>query len=275
MHLCKECFVRIFERRVEKCIKKYRMRGKNEKIWVALSGGKDSLVALYVLKKFSDSELYAYHINLGIEGYSERMEEVSREFAKKMNVPLKITDLEDEYGIAVAKFARKKTCAVCGTIKRYLMNKIPREEGATMLATGHNADDIMDFFVKNFLARNYHWNRKLVPRIEGEHPKLLTKIRPLYFVGDREVATYALINEIPVEREECPYAKFSGWKEIFYEIEKKKKYFRTEMINSIAIAAEFFPEEERELRECKICGEPSNNEICGFCRILNNTKIDS
>ncbi len=262
MNLCDEDFTRLFERRIEKVMKKYRPEGK---MALALSGGKDSMVLLHYFAK-ENYDFFGYFINLGIGEHSDKMEKLVREAAKKYGVELVVTNLREEYGFGIGDI-KGKHCSACGTVKRYLMNKIPRENGASIVATGHNMDDFLDFFFKNTLAKNYQWNRNMVPYLPSEHPKLLPKIRPLYLLGDREIEMYAKINDVPYSPEKCPLAKFSGWKEIFYDIEEKKKNFRYQMILSIWEMADFFPEEKREIGECKRCGEPTSGEVCAFCKL--------
>ncbi len=262
MFLCREHFLKIFSRRVDKILKKYRV---SREIWVALSGGKDSMALLHYLWS-KGYKVTGYHINLGIDGYSKHVENMVRRYAGELEVPLVVTDLRQEHGFGISDIKRKP-CAFCGTVKRYLMNKVPREQGAEIVATGHNMDDFIEFFLKNLLGKNYTWNRKLIPYLEAEHPKLLPKVRPFYLVGEREIEFYAKINNVLYLEEKCPLAKFSGWKDIIAEIEKRKKNFRYEMINSIWEIAEFFPEENRELKECKICGEPTSRDVCAFCTL--------
>ncbi len=268
MPLCKDDFVRLFERRVERILKKYKM--KDKKIAIALSGGKDSMVVLHYLVTH-DYNVFGYFIDLGIPPVSEISKNIVMKSCKEYSIPLVITDLRKEYGFTVADF-RGKSCSICSTIKRYLINKVPREEGAEVVATGHNMDDFMEFFFKNMLGKNYVWNRNMVPYLPSEHPKLLPRIRPLYLVGDMETKLYADIIGIRYSPEKCPFAKFSGWKDIFYDIERKKRNFRHEMIRSIWEMAEFFPEYDVELKECKICGEPTSREICSFCTLKNKIK---
>ncbi len=262
MPLCREDFNRLFERRIEKVMKRYNTGGK---IALALSGGKDSMVLLHYFAK-KDYDFFGYFINLGIGEYSQRMEKIVRDAAKMYGVDLIITNLQEEYGFGISDI-RRKPCSACGTVKRYLMNRVPRENGASVVATGHNMDDFLDFFFKNTLSKNYMWNRNMVPYLPAEHPKLLPKIRPLYLLGDREIEIYARMNDVPYSPEKCPLAKFSGWKDIFYDIETRKKNFRYQMILSVWRMAEFFPKEERELQECSVCGEPSSGEVCAFCKL--------
>ncbi|ADD08577.1 PP-loop domain protein [Aciduliprofundum boonei T469] len=262
MNLCKEDFNRLFERRIEKVLKKYKPEGK---IAIALSGGKDSMVLLHYFAE-RDYDIFGYFINLGIGEHSDKMEKLVRNACKEYGVELIVTNLREEYGFGIEN-VRRKPCSACGTVKRYLMNKVPRENGASVVTTGHNMDDFLDFFFKNTLAKNYQWNRNMVPYLPSEHPKMLPKIRPLYLLGDKEIGMYAKLNNVPYSSDKCPLAKFSGWKEIFYEIEAEKKNFRYQMILSIWEMADFFPEERRELRECKKCGEPTSGEICAFCKL--------
>lgn len=262
MNLCDEDFNRLFERRVERIMKKYSPKGK---IALALSGGKDSMVLLHLFSKWN-LNFFGYFINLGIGEHSQRMEKLVREACEKYGVELVVTNLREEYGFGVGDF-RGKACSACGTVKRYLMNKIPRELGANVVVTGHNMDDFLDFFFKNTLAKNYQWNRNLVPYLPSEHPKMLPKLRPLYLLGDREIEIYAKLNNVPYSPEKCPLAKFSGWKEVFYDIEAKKRNFRYQMILSVWEMAEFFPEVRAEIKECARCGEPTSRDVCAFCKL--------
>ena len=82
-HLCKDHFIEYFERRVKKDIKKQgRTEGKS-KIGVAISGGKDSTVALNlvydIFSKRSNIDLYGITVDEGIKGY--RYESIN--YAKK------------------------------------------------------------------------------------------------------------------------------------------------------------------------------------------------
>ena len=75
----------------------------------------------------------------------------------------------------------------------------------------------------------------------------------------------------------CPYAaikskidkKREKWYQTINEIEKWQKNFKISMIRAIVKMSNFF-EFKEELRECSRCGEPTNKEICAFCRL---TKI--
>ena len=51
-NLCKKHFINYFEDKVFKTINRFQLLGRNEKVCVAASGGKDSLTVLYLTKKY-------------------------------------------------------------------------------------------------------------------------------------------------------------------------------------------------------------------------------
>jgi len=82
---CEEHFIEYFENKVKKTIINKKMLKRNDRVGVALSGGKDSAVALYLLNKFRKEfkiEIKAISIDEGIKNYRERTLNWQRNFAK-------------------------------------------------------------------------------------------------------------------------------------------------------------------------------------------------
>jgi uncharacterized protein (TIGR00269 family) len=268
-------------KKVFKTIEKFKLIEDKDKVFVALSGGKDSVSALLALKEFRNVkginfELNAFHINLG-SGASERIQEVVENQAKIANVKLFTYNLKEK-GISLEKIAKKTgrpVCSVCGVVKRYLMNKIPRELGATKVATGHHADDFIVFFFKNLIGLNFGWIGKFKPKVESKNEKLVTKIRPLFFVGAKDNEEFCKTLNIPfISEKACPYfpekkkayEKTEKWYDIVNKLEEDFPGFKEKMINSIEKISNYFYEEEN-LANCKLCGEPTSKEICSFCKL--------
>ncbi len=274
---------------VFKTIRTYGLVEEGDRIFVAISGGKDSFCCLYALKKYVeenslDVDLRAFHISLGLKN-AETIKRIVEKQCEFLDIELVVCNVKD-YGIDLEELRRKNrpVCSACGVVKRYLMNKVPRELGANKVATGHHMDDFIVFFFKNFLGKNFSWIRKFTPLVKSEHPKLLTKIRPLFHVGGKENEKFFSRFNLPKASPElCPffslrsklYEKTLKWYEMLYEIEKWSRGFRRQMISSIEKFVVEMKESGKEngakqkFIECKLCGELTSSQdgVCGFCKL--------
>ena len=155
--LCKEDFVSWFERYTERTIKEFRMFTKEERILTAISGGKDSLALWHVLRKLG-YEADGFYLHLGIGEYSERSREKVEKFAERIGGKAIVVDLREELaGIPeLERISSRSACSVCGLVKRYNFNRIAKEHGYNVIATGHNLDDE----ASSLLANVINWNIK-------------------------------------------------------------------------------------------------------------------
>ncbi len=267
---------------IERALKVSRkIVNENDKVFVAVSGGKDSAAALYVLnelRKEKNFELKAIHIELGFI----KVTDIVKELTKMLNVELHIVDLKD-YGIDIpkaSKLLKVSPCSICGTVRRYLLNKVPRKLGATKVATGHHADDIIMFFIKDLAIGGLNWLSKLEPITYSTHPKILTRIRPLFEVTVEETKAIADELNLPYTSAPCPLAKKAEWFKVYFKdfaskIGKKNYAFKIQIVRNISKILNSIQTkvEKEEFKECKICGEPTNLEICRFCKIREKLKI--
>ncbi len=271
----------IYKRKIFKTISKYKLVEKGDKIFVGLSGGKDSgsaffLLNEYVKKNKIDCEILAFFIKLG-DFISEDVVNIVKKQADICGIELKIYNVYN-FGIDYKKIAKLKRpiCSSCGTIKRYLMNKIPREEGATKLCTGHHGDDFIVFFIKNMIGKNIDWISKFTPLLEGKG-KQLSRIRPLFFVGGDDNKNFCESINFPYIKEDiCPH-KFlkqkinkrrEKWYETIKQISEWQPNFREYFLEGVIEIAKSLSVNVDKISYCEICGEPTNTNICGFCKLL-------
>ncbi len=257
--LCENCYVKFYESLVKRCIKRYGILKRDEKILVAVSGGKDSSAMAYVLKTLNYN-IELFYIDLGIKNYSKASEKAVNELAEFIDANLNIVRLKD-YGFTISDVEMSKVCSACGTSKRYLMNRFARENGFDIIATGHTAEDIVTFYIKNMASGSKIWAEKLMPRNEG-FDKLVARAKPLYEISEKENMLYVLCKDIPFTFDECPFAPNPDWKEIVYEIERRKPGFVKNFVRGIVKE-----ESPQKLMHCEICGEVSSTKICAFCRL--------
>ncbi|HIQ49388.1 MAG TPA: TIGR00269 family protein [Aquifex aeolicus] len=271
--LCRNHFIEWFEKYTEKTIKEFKMFTKKDKILVAISGGKDSLALWYVLGKLG-YKADGLYIHLGIGEYSERSKEKVYKFAERVGGNVIIVDLKEEVATIpeLVKISSREACSVCGLVKRYNFNKVAKEKGYNVVATGHNLDDEASALLANVL----NWNEKYLGRkypVLEEEEGFVRKVKPFCKFTEKETALYALLNGIDFIEEECPFSEDATsvfYKEILNKIEERspgtKLRFYLDYLRKIY--PKFKKEEDKKnLKPCKVCGQPTMADICPVCRL--------
>lgn len=281
--LCAEHYLEWFPEQVKRAISKYRMFTRHDKVLVAVSGGKDSLALWDVLLE-QGYQAEGLYIGLGIDGgfgYSDlSLEKIEGFTAARPEAILHKVDILKTYGQSIPQVAarklrgRGKPCAICGLIKRYVMNRTTSESSFDALATGHNLDDEVAVLFGNTL----HWQMSYLARqapVLEERDGLARKAKPLCRLYEREVAAYAIVRDIDYIYDECPYAAGSTtnrYKELLNQLELESPSTKLQFYITFLKAKEkgFFRQakEQVELHPCENCSQPTTAPgLCAFCRL--------
>ncbi|HSM26236.1 MAG TPA: ATP-binding protein [Anaerolineaceae bacterium] len=285
--LCKDHFQKWVCEQTERNIHKYKMFSKDDRVLVAVSGGKDSLALWDVLTKLGYST-GGLHINLGIHGeigYSGHSQEITETFANQRGLTLHSVNVETDYGKSIPDLAnskkrgKSKPCSVCGMVKRHTMNTIASKFNYDVLVTGHNLDDEVAVLFNNVMSWQMDFLRRQSPLIPAKKG-LLPKAKPFCRFYERETAAYAILSGIEYIEDECPFSIGSTTiqnKEILNQLENKrsgsKLAFYLKFLNA---RIELFPDFDQNpsgvtLFLCPSCGQPTQREgICTFCRTINS-----
>jgi tRNA-5-methyluridine54 2-sulfurtransferase len=286
--LCKEHYLEWVPEQTERFIKKYQMFTPEEKILVAVSGGKDSLSLWDILTRLG-YKADGLYIGLGIDGgigYSSESHRLTQEFADRNGLKLYVIDVEEEYGQPIPVLSEishrghGKPCAVCGLTKRHMMNRTARDLGYDVLATGHNLDDEASVLFGNTLTWSGDYLLRQGP-VLPEAPGLARKVKPLCRFYEREMAAYALARGIPYIYEECPFAEGSSsiyYKEILNQLETTrpgaKLTFYLSFLEARRNGLFTEPESQVNLHPCTNCGQPTSAPgTCSFCRMIEKVKL--
>ncbi|MFB6088770.1 MAG: TIGR00269 family protein [Candidatus Aenigmatarchaeota archaeon] len=287
---CGEHFSEQMEKKVKKTIRKEGLIDKGDKVCVALSGGKDSSLTLYLLNKilerWHDVELTALAIDEGISGYREESLGNAKKLCKELDVELKIVSFKDNFGKNLDEILQEDmdigACTVCGVFRRWLLNKASRKMGADKLAVGHNLDDELQSIFMNYLKGDMN---RLVrmganPPLK-ENDLLVSRIKPLRNIPEKECGLYCLVNGIEVQEDECPYVNDSmrfGVRDFLNEMEKESPGIKFSAIhmydNLLPILREKFEGDYGSLNKCRKCGEITNKEVCKTCKLAEKLDLD-
>ena len=279
-NFCPEHFLAFCRDQVAKAIKRFAMLAPEDRVLVAVSGGKDSL-ALWDLLLDLGYQADGLVIGLGIGEYSDASTEHARAFARDRGAHLVEIDLRRDHGVDVptaAKATRRAPCSACGLSKRHLFDRAAVEGGYDAVATGHNLDDEAAVLFGNTLRWNTEYlarQRPVLPARDG-FPR---KVKPLVRLGEREMAAYCVIRGIDYIVEECPMAagnKHLGYKEALNAVEATSPGAKHAFYHEfLARAADRFDDDEAgggAAGTCTRCGSPSSNEVCAFCLLVERTE---
>lgn len=261
--------------RINNLIHDYNLINEHELIAVALSGGKDSVLTLHALKNYQnylDFDLVAVSVDEGIEGYRQHGIDAAIDNAEKLDVKLVQKSFKIEEGFALDDIYSgfKSACIPCGVFRRNILNKTAYDLGADKIATGHNLDDEIQSFLMSFARGDLIKFSKFGPELDVIHPKLIPRIKPLWNTPEKEVGTWAILNDINIHLDECPYSHLSlraKIKEFLNNNEDIYPGIKNNIMESFQKILTFESDIPSHLNECRLCGEPTSSDICKACEL--------
>lgn len=286
--LCRDCFIESTQNKVLKDIRRYNLIEKGDKVLLGLSGGKDSVMLLDILnslRRRNIIDLVAVTIDEGIVGYREEGIEIAARTAEKLGVEHRIVTFKEYFGKTLdeiiknnIKDSRRNACTYCGVFRRWILNRIARDEGATKIATGHNLDDEAQSIVMNYLEGNILNLTRIGAKSEAKSERFTVKIKPLREIPEKEIGLYVVARELEVHFAGCPYADESFRAEIGTFLKQLSNKHPTIMYSTLRGFDKMKPVLKREFSKkssenvCERCGEPSAAKLCKACSFLKTLK---
>jgi tRNA 2-thiocytidine biosynthesis protein TtcA len=227
----------------------YRMIDPDDRILVAVSGGKDSLTLLRLLTEHLDRApidytLFPVHVNLGVCG---RKVELLEEYFEAQGYDFRIIETDVGEEICGNQDLPESCCFHCSRMRRKMLFDTARELGCRKVALGHHMDDLIETCLMNmFFAGTIS---TMLPRqelIQG----CLCLIRPLAYCREDWIRAYARKQGLPVLEETCveggPNSRRRRIKEILSQLEEENPGLKRRLFRSLMnVRMEYMPKVSR------------------------------
>jgi tRNA(Ile)-lysidine synthase TilS/MesJ len=190
-------------RSVAKAVSEWQMIVPGDRVMLGLSGGKDSLAMLHVLKALQRRyppgtfELACCTIDPGTEAFNPRpliqyCASLGVEYHYKEE---RIMDMASEH------MSGDSICAFCARMKRGALYSCMREHGYNKLVLAQHLDDVVESFLMSTMHNGLIRTMKAAYVVdEGD----LTVIRPGIYCRERQLRDFSYAAGLPVINENCP-----------------------------------------------------------------------
>lgn len=168
-----------------KAIKEYDLIQDNDKIAIAISGGKDSLLLAKLFQELQRNGKNNFELEfIAMDpGYHEDIRQLLEENCKYLNIPVTIYD-SDIFNVA-DKISSDYPCYMCARMRRGSLYAKAKELGCNKLALGHHFDDVIETNMLNILcAGNF---KTMMPKLRAQNFDNMEIIRPMYFIREESI----------------------------------------------------------------------------------------
>lgn len=171
-----------------KAIRDYNLVCENDKIAVAISGGKDSILMAKLFQELQKHGNIKFEIEFVVmdPGYHKDIRKLLEDNCNYLEIPIKIFDT-DVFAIA-DKIAGDYPCYMCAKMRRGALYNIARGLSCNKLALGHHFNDVIETTMLNVLYAGSY--KTMLPKLKSKNFDSIELIRPLYYIEEKSIIRF-------------------------------------------------------------------------------------
>lgn len=171
-----------------KAIQEYEMLSEGDKVAVAISGGKDSLLLAKLFQELKAHSKFVFDLEfIAMDpGYKNENRQKLKENLDYLEIPAHIYE-SDVFAVA-EKVSQDNPCYMCGRMRRGNLYAKAQELGCNKLALGHHRDDVIETVLLNVLcAGNF---KTMMPKLKAKNFENMELIRPMYLIEEEHIIRF-------------------------------------------------------------------------------------
>jgi len=183
----------------------FQLVAPGDKIAVALSGGKDSLLLAKLFQEFKRHGQVPFElVFLTMDpGFNEANLQLHLDNCRKLGIDV-IVEKSNIFNVTES-MSKENPCFLCARMRRGFLYKVAQEHGCNKLALGHHFDDVIETTLLNiFYAGCY---KTMLPKVRSENYPGLELIRPMYYVKEAEITRFMNYNHLTAMDCGCKFSK--------------------------------------------------------------------
>ena len=171
-----------------KAIKEYKLIEDGDKIAVAISGGKDSLLMAKLFQELHKNGNRNFEVEfIAMDpGYHPDIRELLEDNCKYLGIPVQVYDA-DIFKVA-DKIAADYPCYMCARMRRGSLYGKAKELGCNKLALGHHFNDVTETTMLNLLCAGSF--KTMLPKLKAQNFENMELIRPLYLIEEKYIQRF-------------------------------------------------------------------------------------
>lgn len=171
-----------------KAICEYKLVEEGDRVAVAISGGKDSLLMAKLFQQLHKHSRVKFDLEfIAMDpGYHESIKELLIGNCSYLDIPIDIF----ESGIfeVADRIAKDYPCYMCAKMRRGALYGRAQKLGCNKLALGHHYNDVIETTMLNVLyAGNF---KTMLPKLKSQNYEGLELIRPLYLIEENYIEKF-------------------------------------------------------------------------------------
>ena len=227
-----------------KAIRDYNLVEEGDKIAVAISGGKDSLL---MAKMFQELKRHG-QVNFEVEfiamdpGYHPQIRELLEENCQHLNIPVHI--YESRIFEIIDEKAKDYPCYLCARMRRGYLYSHAQKMGCNKIALGHHYDDVIETILMGMLYSAQF--QTMMPKLHSTNFEGMELIRPLYLVREADIIHWAQYNDLHFIQCACRFtegcascggtekgSKRADVKRLIHSLEQENPYVAKNIFRSV------------------------------------------